>query len=632
MFHPKAARLVVLAVTAAVGLGTVATGCGRRPHAPSPTSPPEEPTIPPTAPTVIAEPFSVPIVTTQAPTLIFYNGTVLTMDGDRPTAEAIAVAGDLILAVGTDEDILALEVADTRVVDLQGTTLMPGFVDSHTHIFNDAGRYLGSNDYEGAQELALRNGITTLGNMYVVPEFLAEMQAMESSRRLRVRTSLYMNYTTNCGEAMGEWYREHPPTREPGEMLRIGGVKLFADGGSCGSDALSYELPGLGYGDLWFTQNEMNAMVADIDAHGYQLVIHAAGDRAVEQALNAIEFALDGQPNTLRHRIEHNSVVRPDLIPRYSEVGAVVTIHGAYYSCEAAPPPPEYRDWQWPYRELMLANPEVHIAWHGDYPWVGPASPLLHLYSMVTPREIISDDRTECDDPAGWTTERIFSVDEVLPMMTIEAAYALFRDEEVGSLEPGKFADMIILSGDPTSIDPNAIKDLEVWMTMVGGQVEWCASGHAALCPFTAGGDPYIDRVVSFTPGEPANPDFRIADTVLGPPDFDEQALTGFLALGVGGVLTVEFVDNLAVDGPGDDIDILGDPYDDDRWIIEVSTDCSAYVSFGEMGERASVDLASVGLASVRCLRFTDDGSPAGEGIPGAELDAVEALNSGLSD
>lgn len=68
-------------------------------------------------------------------------------------------------------------------------------------------------------------------------------------------------------------------------------------------------------------------------------------------------------------------------------------------------------------------------------------------------------------------------------MMTIEGAYALFREAEVGSLEPDKFADIIILSGDPLTVDPNTLKDLDVLMTMVGGQVEWCVPGYEALCP-----------------------------------------------------------------------------------------------------------------------------------------------------
>jgi predicted amidohydrolase YtcJ len=153
----------------------------------------------------------------------------------------------------------------------------------------------------------------------------------------------------------GDWYRQYPPTRKAGEMLRIGGLKLMADGGVCGNSALSYNRPDVGgYGDLWFTQDEMNAMVASLDAAGYQLAIHALGDRAIEQVLNAFEFALDGRPNTLRHRIEHNATLRPDLIPRYSQIGVVATIFGSFWACvaEAAPPPPGYQTaWEWPYRQ-----------------------------------------------------------------------------------------------------------------------------------------------------------------------------------------------------------------------------------------------------------------------------------------
>jgi predicted amidohydrolase YtcJ len=283
-----------LRVTVLLVLTTLATGCGQKPVPFSPTtSLSEEPTFPLFDPSETTQLVPAPMAITQAPTIIFYNGTILTMDSDLPTAEAIAVGGDRILAVGTNEDILALQVTDTLTVNLQGRTLMPGFVDPHTHILNDSARFLGSNDLQLAQQLALRNGITTIGDMWVDPGFLATMQAMESSGQLRVRTSLYLAYTTVCGELMGYWYQQYPPTREEGELLRIGGLKIYADGGVCGSWALSYELPDMGYGDLWFTQDEMNAMVDSLDAVGYQLAIHAMGDRAIEQALNAFEFALN---------------------------------------------------------------------------------------------------------------------------------------------------------------------------------------------------------------------------------------------------------------------------------------------------------------------------------------------------
>lgn len=97
----------------------------------------------------------------------------------------------------------------------------------------------------------------------------------------------------------------------------------------------------------------------------------------------------------------------------------------------------------------------------------------------MTPFEIAGDG-TFCADPAGIS--KTLTVDEALPMMTIEGAYIMSRDEEVGSLEPGKYADLIIISGDPTTI-LSAVRDIEVWMTMVGGQAEWCAPTHEEICP-----------------------------------------------------------------------------------------------------------------------------------------------------
>jgi photosystem II stability/assembly factor-like uncharacterized protein len=141
-------------------------------------------------------------------------------------------------------------------------------------------------------------------------------------------------------------------------------------------------------------------------------------------------------------------------------------------------------------------------------------------------------------------------------------------------------------------------------------------------------GDPYADRVVSFTPGNPASRPWNDPQRVLGPPDFNEANTTGWLTLGVGGSVTVEFVDNVAGDGPGADIEIVGDPGNDEQWTVEVSTDGQAYKSFGLVSERAQLDLAKVGLAEVRFVRITDDGDPSGGASPGAELDAVVALNS----
>ena len=411
--------------------------------------------------------------------IIFHNGIVLTMEASPQQAQAIAIRGQRIVAVGANAEILALQGHATQLIDLHGLTLTPGFIDPHTHLLNDANKW-GVN-LEGAQQIALQNGVTMLGSMYTLPDFLAQMQDLDHAGRLRVRTSLYLNYTTNCGQVLGDWYKAYPPARAAGAMLRIGGVKLFLDGGSCGRPAFSYDHPIFGYGDLWFTQDQLNAAVASIHASGYQVALHALGDRAVEQALNAIEYALDGQPNSLRHRIEHNAVVRDDMLHRYAEVDPVSLIFGAY-PCgigNAAPSPQQ--SWEWRWQDLLAANPDGHITWHSDAP-LSPVSPLLNLYSMVTSHQVSSNGTTICDAPAGMAAKTL-TVRQVLPMMTIEAAYALLAENEVGSLKPGKLADLVILSANPLVVDPEQIKDIKVQMTMVGGHVEYCAPTASALCP-----------------------------------------------------------------------------------------------------------------------------------------------------
>ena len=415
--------------------------------------------------------------------IILHNGSILTMDESNPQVQAIEISGQMITAVGSNEEILGLKRGDTRVVDLDDRTVMPGFVDAHTHLFNDAEQYFDMSLAE-VQQIALENGITATGDMYVDKNFLKEMQKFDAAGQLRIRTSLYLVATDNCGKSLGDWWREIESTHNFGEMLRIGGIKIFADGGTCGSPALSYELsPGSGLGDLFFDQEGLDALVADVHESGHQVSVHAIGDRAVEQAQNAIAAALAGAPNNLRHRIEHNSVIRPDLIPRYGEIGIIPVLFGPYPNCEAfgPPPPAEYQSWEWPYRALIDANPGLPIAWHGDDPFFGRIRPLDDFYSLITRNEVGKDDQI-CEGQE-WQAQHIITAEEALRMMTTNAAYALFRDEEVGSLMPGKFADLIFLSANPLTVDPQEIPQMEVLLTMVGGRVEYCTPDYELLCP-----------------------------------------------------------------------------------------------------------------------------------------------------
>jgi predicted amidohydrolase YtcJ len=426
------------------------------------------------------------ITPSEQPTLIFYNGQVLTIDSNMRIEEAIAILDDLIIAVGTNDEILALADPATRLVDLEGHTLMPGFVDPHTHILNDADQYLGLN-LEEAQDLALENGITTLADMFVPEWFLQDLQNLESEGKLRVRTSAYLIGTDNCGGPQGDWYKAYPPTDEFGEMLRIGGVKLFTDGGTCGPPAVSKEVyRDTGLGTLFASNAELKELVRMADDAGYQVAIHAIGDQAVGQAIDALDAVIDSPDNPARHRIEHLSYLRDDQLSQFSETGIHPVIFGNSPTCFITEYENDLTD-QFPLffrriRQLVDANPGLIIAAKTDFPWRGKhASPLHELYSLTTFKEV-SEGGTVCDPP-DWMADRRISIEEALPMVTINAAYLLFREDEVGSIEPGKLADLIVLSASPLDVELDELKDITVWMTMIGGETEYCAGGYEAYCP-----------------------------------------------------------------------------------------------------------------------------------------------------
>ena len=135
-----------------------------------------------------------------------------------------------------------------------------------------------------------------------------------------------------------------------------------------------------------------STVLSEANDAGYQVAIHALGDRAIDQALNAIETVLwTAVPNTPRFRIDHNAIIRPDQLPRYSEVDPVDAHLRDVPSRATTPLPnrqPEVQDWEWRWRDLVDANPDLHIAWHGDDPPIPPLSPLLDLYSLATPFEV----------------------------------------------------------------------------------------------------------------------------------------------------------------------------------------------------------------------------------------------------
>jgi predicted amidohydrolase YtcJ len=478
--------LLILLVLCACSCPPVTTTVTQT-HTVTYTPPPETPST--TTPAATTTP-----VQYETADIVFINGNVLTMEEDMPQAEALAVKGETILAVGSYEEIELFIDSQTRIIDLHGKTLMPGFVDSHNHVFNDA--YSMGLTSERSQQIALEKGITTMANMYCTPDFVQQMQAFEQQGKLLIRTSLYLNYNTNCGnnetwngESLGNWYLSYTPDRDPTQMLRIIGVKIYSDGGSCLLPAFSVSWHDPQYGDttgyLFIEENALAAVITEAQSAGFQVAIHSIGDRAIETCINAIGTALDGQPNTYRHRIEHNTFIRPELLTRYGELGIVASVYRPRIDWLFAPTwygtavinasGGVARSWFEQYRSLLEVNPGLHVCWQSDWPWIG-MRPVDDLHAFVTRNQLMDDGETIYHSP-DWLTAEAVGVHQALRMMTIEAAYALFMEDMVGSLRPGKYADLIVLSDNPLTMPLDSLTHLDVLFTMVGGQELYSAEG-----------------------------------------------------------------------------------------------------------------------------------------------------------
>jgi predicted amidohydrolase YtcJ len=185
-------------------------------------------------------------------------------------------------------------------------------------------------------------------------------------------------------------------------------------------------------------------------------------------------------------------MLRPDQMSRYASLSVLASLRGYFNTCEQD----DYSFYFGPDRYQWLANryalPRlgIHVYAEGDFGWttdpsdrVSPRTidPLLYLYGLVTHEQLRSDG-TVCQ-PDQWIAQHQTSVEEGLRLITIEPAYAVSQEEVIGSLRPGKFADLVILSGNPLAMDPTSIRDLRALMTMVGGRVEYCAPGQETLCP-----------------------------------------------------------------------------------------------------------------------------------------------------
>ncbi|MEI7742797.1 MAG: amidohydrolase [Chloroflexota bacterium] len=251
------------------------------------------------------------------------------------------------------------------------------------------------------------------------------------------------------------------------DRLAIGPMKFYADGSLTGGTACfrePYGADGEFTGSLyWASDAQFDAAVVAAHVAGWQVGVHAQGDRAIDRVLGAFEAAAAADPRPdPRFRIEHCGGPRPDQVERMARLGVVV-VGQPRYLWDAGD------DWRrsmgprahqlQPYRELIDAGVRFTISTDGP---VASYRPMDTLSSAVLRR-------TSAGAVVG--EDHRLDIGTALRAYTIEAARSFFVDDVVGSLEPGKLADVVVLDADPVETAPERLAEIGVVMTMIGGAV-----------------------------------------------------------------------------------------------------------------------------------------------------------------
>lgn len=318
-----------------------------------------------------------------------------------------------------------------------------------------------------ACNIALSWGCTSIHELGSDPIDISNYQTAHENGTLKVRS--YVMPTARFNEMMLDGLEAlGVRTRFGDDFFKIGSVKIYVDGSMGARTAVFFEP----YADDSSTNGIFNIPLDELEqrvirAHklGLQVAIHAIGDRGIEEALNAIEAALEQESRSdHRHRIEHCEILTEDQIRRIKRLEIVPSMQPNFIG-EWGQPGGMYEQRLGPNR-LLLSNPYrkmldegIKIAFGSDCgycpPW--PFNPLFGIWSAVS--HPLEDSR--------------ISLEEAVKCYTLYGAYASFEEDIKGSIEPGKLADIAILSEDLTSIPSKQIKNVKVDLTMVGGKIHW---------------------------------------------------------------------------------------------------------------------------------------------------------------
>ncbi len=310
-------------------------------------------------------------------------------------------------------------------------------------------------------QLAL--GITSATDPLLTPFHLSIYRQLEASGELVVRIN-----GLPIRRADGGTETIPLPERYVSDTLRIDCVKFFADGGLSGATAAiseAYKVTG-DKGVLRFDDDELTKLMWEAHRAGFRIATHAIGDVAIEQVIRAYEAIHARQPSQLRHRIEHLGLPSADHLARCRALNIIAVPQTIFLYALGTTYRRYLPDVFYPrcYPVRAMIDARLTVALSSDAPVVPDDNPLMGMKAAL--------DR-EDSNGAPITPEQAITAREALYAYTMGGAIASGDQTSRGSLTPGKWADMVILSGDPLATAPDALPSLRVQQTYVGGELRY---------------------------------------------------------------------------------------------------------------------------------------------------------------
>ena len=324
-----------------------------------------------------------------------------------------------------------------------------------------------------AAEECLRHGLTSLHEARVSAADLDAYRELIREGKLRLR--IYAMLDGANAALIDEWLKHGPEIDRAANRLTVRCVKVFADGALGSRGAALFEP----YSDapdrkgvVTTPEPELYRMTRRCLEAGFQVATHAIGDAANHFVLNAYERALkETHASGARLRIEHAQVLAPPDIPRFVKLGVIASMQPSHCTSDMVWAEtrlgPQRVKGAYAWRSVLETG--AHLPLSSDFPGE-TLDPFAGMYAAVTRQDASGK-------PAGgWYPAQRLTIQEALRGYTAEAAYAGFEEKDKGSIEPGKLADLTVVSADVTRAPARELLSLRVLRTIIGGEIVYSAN------------------------------------------------------------------------------------------------------------------------------------------------------------